>query len=71
MTSKTIWIAIVACLACSCTNDDTVPELSPTEIVQPAHGDAKQQDSCTIDVGGEDFGFDNDNPPTGIITPTI
>lgn len=64
-------MGIVACLACSCTNDDTIQEQLPAEMAQPAHGDAKQQDSCSIDVGGEDFGFDNDNPPTGIITPTM
>lgn len=37
---------------------------------------SQRQDSCAqagggIGAGGDDFGFDNDNPPTGIITPTI
>lgn len=68
-------MAIVVCLVCSCTNDDIIPEPSTARTEQPEHAGSNQQDSCDIDngidVGGEDFDFDNDNPPTGIITPTI
>ena len=74
MSHKTICTAIIICLACSCANDDIVPERPSSKTVKQESNN--QQDSCAcsnggIDVGGDDFGFDNDNPPTGIITPTI
>ena len=76
MSLKTICTAIIICLACSCTNDDIVPERLSSKSELPERNNVNQQDSCAnssggIDVGGDDFGFDNDNPPTGITTPTI
>lgn len=70
MSLKTTYIAIVACLLCSCTGDD-IPENRPHASERPASSDSCDIRNGGINVGGDDFGFDNGDPPTGIITPTV
>ena len=80
-----IAVCIVANILISCTNDDLLPEQSPSQTEQqPAsnsnaggndNSDGEAPSAASnggIGAGGDDFGFDHgNNPPTGIITPTI
>lgn len=70
MSLKITYIAIIACLTCSCTSDDIL-EQGSSATERPTGCDSCNIKNDGIDISGDDFGFDNDNPPTGIVTPTV